>query len=251
MSSLTTYSVIYKDVNTITWSGDIIRRALDIDERMYKLLLTKLQAQMTALGLLGERLNTARAKALLRRGFTVIYLEFDSVFRNVPERWKDRCLTFLAQRCNYNKRRRTKDKRAPTNVGRQGVAPSSDLSQPSDITLPSSTDDERPGPLKSVQNTMLQVHRDVNHSTSCRPQDMLVAGRLEGTVKVDDLDFSKFISLIVKELGYNDKQDMIVYERVGVVNMHITNELEWRTALSEMHTEGAIRFFFVIKRTTP
>ena len=43
---------------------------------------------------------------------------------------------------------------------------------------------------------------------------------------MNDLNFSKFISMIMKELKYNDQQDMIVYERIGVATMHIENELK-------------------------
>jgi len=41
---------------------------------------------------------------------------------------------------------------------------------------------------------------------------------------------------------------MIVYECVKVINMHIVNELKWRTALFKMHTEESICFFFAIKK---
>jgi len=56
--------------------------------------------------------------------------------------------------------------------------------------------------------------------------------------------------MIMKKLKYNNQQDMIVYERIGVTTMHIANELKWRTVLSEMHTKRSIWFFFAIKRRT-
>jgi len=49
---------------------------------------------------------------------------------------------------------------------------------------------------------------------------------MKGLIMVNDLNFSKFISMITKELKYNNQQDMIVYERVGVATMHIENELK-------------------------
>jgi len=67
---------------------------------------------------------------------------------------------------------------------------------------------------------------------------------------MNNLNFSKFILMIMKKLKYNDQQDMIVYECVDVTTMHIENELKWRTALSEMHTERSIQFFFAIRRRT-
>ena len=88
----------------------------------------------------------------------------------------------------------------------------------------------------------------MNHSTFCRPQNLLVMERLEDMVQVNDMNFSKFIFLIKKKLHYDDEQNMIVYEWVDIVSMHITNELKWRTALFKMHTESSIHFFFTVRR---
>lgn len=55
---------------------------------------------------------------------------------------------------------------------------------------------------------------------------MFVAERLKDTVKMNDLNFNKFITLIVKKLSYNDRQDMIVYECIKMINIHIINELK-------------------------
>ncbi len=43
---------------------------------------------------------------------------------------------------------------------------------------------------------------------------------------MNDLNFSRFISIITKELKYNNQQDMIVYEHIGVATMHIANKLK-------------------------
>ncbi len=67
---------------------------------------------------------------------------------------------------------------------------------------------------------------------------------------MNDLNFSRFISMIMKKLKYNNQQDMIVYEHIGMTTMHIANKLKWRTALSEMHMKRSIQFFFAIKRRT-
>ncbi len=66
----------------------------------------------------------------------------------------------------------------------------------------------------------------MNHSMFCRLQDLLVLNKLNDIIKMNDLNFSKFISLIVRKLSYNDKQDIIVYECVEVINMHIINKLK-------------------------
>jgi len=205
---------------------------------------------MTTLDLLEERLNTVRVKAVLQWGFTVIYCEFNNVFCDVSELWKNRCLTFLAQWCNYNKQRQTKKKRISKRVEEHDSASASNVSQSTEISLSFYTDDEKSESLKKVQNTMMQVHQNKNHSISCRSQDLLQSGKIEGLIMMNDLNFSKFILMIMKKLKYNNQQDMIVYERIDVTTMHIENELKWRTALSEMHTEKFIQFFFAIRRRT-
>jgi len=205
---------------------------------------------MTTLDFLEERLNIVRVKAVLQWGFTVIYCEFNDVFCDVLKLWKDRCLTFLAQWCNYNKQRQMKKKRISRRVEEHGSAPASNVPQSTEISLPSYIDDKKSEPLKKVQNTMMQVHQDKNHSISCRSQDLLQLRKMKDLIMMNDLNFSKFILMITKELKYNNQQDMIVYERVGMTTMHIENELKWRTALSEMHTERSIQFFFAIRRRT-
>ena len=242
--------MLCKEVCVITWSQDIVQHELSIDKRMYTLLLSKLQTQMTTLDLLEERLNTVRVKAVLQWGFTVIYCKFNNVFCDVPELWKNRCLTFLTQWCNYNKWRQTKKKRIFRRVEEHNSASASNVPQSTEISLSSYTDDEKSEPLKEVQNTMMQVHWDKNHSISCRSQDLLQLRKMKGLIMMNDLNFSKFILMVMKKLKYNNQQDMIVYERVGMATMHIENELKWRTALSEMHTEGSIQFFFAIRRRT-
>ena len=242
--------MLCKEVCIITWSQDIVQHELSIDERMYALLLSKLQTQMTTLDLHEERLNIIRVKAVLQWGFTVIYHKFNNVFCDVPKLWKNRCLTFLTQWCNYNKWRQMKKKRIFKRIKEHGSAPASNVPQSTEISLPSYTDNKKLEPLKKVQNTMMQVHWDKNHSISCRSQDLLQSRKMKGLIMMNDLNFSKFILMITKKLKYNDQQDMIVYERVGVTTMHIENELKWRTALSEMHTERSIQFFFAIRRRT-
>jgi len=250
MSSQASCSMLCKEVCVITWSQDIVQCELSIDEHMYVLLLLKLQTQMTTLDLLEERLNIVKVKAVLWWGFTVIYHKFNNVFCDVFKLWKNRCLTFLAQWCNYNKQRQTKKKRIFKRIEEHDSASASNVPQSTEISLLSYTDDKKPEPLKKVQNTMIQVHWNKNHSISCRSQDLLQLRKMKDLIMMNDLNFSKFILMIIKELKYNNQQDMIVYECVDVTTMHIENELKWRTALSEMHTERSIQFFFAIKRRT-
>jgi len=250
MSAQASCSMLCTEVCIITWLQDIVQHELSIDERMYALLLSKLQTQMTTLNLLEERLNIVRVKAVLWWEFIIIYCEFNNVFCDVPELWKNRCLTFLAQWCNYNKRRWMKKKRISRRVEEHGSAPASNVPQLTEISLFSYIDDKKSESLKAVQNTMIQIHWDQNHSISCRSQDLLQSEKMKGVIMMNDLNFSRFILIIIKKLKYNNWQDIIVYKCVGITTIHIANKLKWRTALSEMHTERSIQFFFAIKRRT-
>ncbi len=205
---------------------------------------------MTTLDLLEERLNIVRVKAVLWQGFTVIYHKFNDVFCDVLKLWKNKCLTFLTQWCNYNKQRWMKKKKIFKRIEEHSSASASNVPQSTEISLFSYINDEKSEPLKKVQNIMIQVHWNKNHNISCRSQDLLQLRKMKGLIMMNDLNFSKFISMITKKLKYNNQQDMIVYECVDMTTMHIENELKWRTALSEMHTERSIQFFFAIRRRT-
>jgi len=97
-----------------------------------------------------------------------------------------------------------KKKRISRKVEEHGSAPASNVPQSTEISLSSYIDDEKPEPLKAVQNTMIQVHQDQNYSISCRPQDLLQSGKMKGVIMMNDLNFSRFISMIMKKLKYNN-----------------------------------------------
>jgi len=88
------------------------------------------------------------------------------------------------------------------------------------------TDDKKSESLKTVQNIMIQIHQDKNYSISCRSQDLLLLKKIEDLIMMNDLNFSKFILMITKKLKYNDQQNMIVYECVDIITMHIANKLK-------------------------
>jgi len=119
-----------------------------------------------------------------------------------------------------------KKKRIFRRVEEHSSASASNVSQSTEISLFSYINDKKSEPLKKVQNIMMQVHQDKNHSISCRSQDLLQLRKMKGLIMMNDLNFSKFISMITKKLKYNNQQDIIVYERVDVTTMHIENELK-------------------------
>ena len=61
-------------------------------------------------------------------------------------------------------------------------------------------------------------------SIFCRSQNLLKTETFKDTTTVNDLDFSAFMTLIIRELNYQKDEDVIMYECKRVMNMCITNE---------------------------
>ena len=80
--------------------------------------------------------------------------------------------------------------------------------------------------VKTVQNIMIQVHRDISHSICYRSQDLLVSGTAKSVIEIDDLNFMTFIDLISLKLSYKKRKYTIFYERDDTANISITNERE-------------------------
>ena len=105
----------------------------------------------------------------------------------------------MTQQCNYNKQRQIKEKQISKRIEDHSSASAFNVLQLSDINLFSYTDNEKSESLKTVQNIIIQVHQDKNHSTSCKSQDLLLSEKIEDLIMMNDLDFSKFILMITKK----------------------------------------------------
>ena len=154
----------------------------------------------------------------------------------------------MTQQCNYNKQRQRKEQWLARRVEELDSESAFSVSHLSDMTFPAYTDDEMSASVKTVCNIMIQIHWDKNYSISCWSQDLISLRRQNSLITVNNLNFERFISMLKKELKYNDWQDMIVYECADMTIMHISNELEWKTVFLKMYTERSIHFFFTIRR---
>ena len=172
------------------------------------------------------------------------------MFCNVFKSWKNKCLTFLTQQCNYNKWRQIKEKWIFKRVKDHDLTLVFNVSQSFNTNLFFYINNKKSESLKTVQNIMIQIHQNKNHSTSCKSQDLLLLKKIKDLFMMNDLNFSKFILIIMKKLKYNDQQNIIMYKCNSVITIHIANKLKWRTALFEMYIERFIQFFFVIKKRT-
>ena len=233
--------------NNTTWSAKIVKTKLGLDEAIYSQILDRLHTKLDSMGLRGQRLNTTRARDSLRPSFTDIYSEFAQVFDGVPSCWKDRCLLFLAQRTNYNKRRRARAHRRRTDGQEEHRVSSEDVSEESDERPSSSESGKCNDRVGSICDTILYISTTTDKSTICTTQDVQKIGIHTGPKSIDDLDFKRFMLLIKHDLDYNEKKDTIIYARPGLPMTCIANERQWKAAMVEMTALGVERFSFSIR----
>jgi len=131
---------------------------LNINKHIYTHLLSKLQTQMTILDLLKEKLNIVKTKTVLWWEFIIIYCKFNNVFCNVFKSWKNKCLTFLTQWCNYNKWRQIKEKWIFRKIEDHDSALVFNVSQSFNTNLFFYINNKKSKSLKTVQNIMIQIH---------------------------------------------------------------------------------------------
>ena len=236
-------------LDSTTWSENIVRSRLEIDESVYLLILSHLQREMNKLDILEVRLNTRKVKSLLDQIFADVYKQFTDVFNNISKSQRDKCLVFITQRCNYNKRRRVKTWTVASVNEIQHIVTSSSISNSSSTSSSSINNIDMHESVKTVQNIMIQVHRDISHSICCRSQDLLVSDIAKSMIENNDLNFTTFIDLISLKLSYKKRKYTIFYERDNIANISITNEREWKAAFTEMHTKRFLWFCFIIKRS--
>jgi hypothetical protein len=65
---------------------------------------------------LGLLLKQPVVKKKLQPIFTYIIQRFPAIFENIPCAWREKCLTAIAQKCNYNMRRRRVRSVSPVHI---------------------------------------------------------------------------------------------------------------------------------------
>lgn len=143
--------------DNLTWSAKLVKAKLGIDEAVYSLILTRLQKELETMGLLGQRLNTGKARVCLRPTFTGIYEEFPHIFSGKPDLWRDRCMLFLAQRNNYNRRRSARAKRRRIDSKKDQEVSSIELSKESDNRPNSAHAEKNTSPVSSLSHTIFYI----------------------------------------------------------------------------------------------
>ncbi len=235
--------------DSTTWFENIVQSWLEINESVYLLISSHLQHEMNKLNILNIRLNTCKVKNLLDQVFANVYKQFTDVFDNILKSQRNKCLVFIAQQCNYNKRRWVKTQTVVFMNEIQHIVTSFSISNSSSMSSSSINNINMHESVKTVQNIMIQVHCNISHSICCKSQDLLVSDIAKSMIEINDLNFMTFINLISLKLSYKKRKYTIFYECDDTANISIINEWEWKAAFTEMHTKKFLWFCFIIRRS--
>lgn len=245
-----------ESVNTST---SLIKSRLSLDDKTYKSLKVHLLREMTVLNLLGKRLNTNANKSLLQQVFTNVCCTFEGQFKSTPPNLINKYLSTLAQRCNYNyKRRRLQEKDGWDTIvnDTKEVTETQSGSRPSSSSHTSNSDVERDRHERPIFRIMIQITTPKNGAVLYRPKDILTQQdpNLKPLLRkeiqsmcLEDLDFDKFVAILHKDLDYDADTMTIKSDDVNLRKFSIFNESQWRAVLQQMYYMGANCFSFVLE----
>ena len=118
----------YEYVNQKNWGIDLIQCSLHINNDLYTMIYTAMETEMSSHNILGNKLNQITVKNKLHIIFANIQCRFPTTFENIPDAWREKCLTAIAQKCNYNMRRRATRSWSPCQLtGSRGQAAAGDM----------------------------------------------------------------------------------------------------------------------------
>ena len=86
---------------------EAIQHGLCINNELYTTIYMAIETEIRTHNILGHRLNKSYVKRQLNLLLADIVCRFSTTFNNIPHSWRDKCLTAIAQKCNYNMRQRT------------------------------------------------------------------------------------------------------------------------------------------------
>jgi hypothetical protein len=229
---------------------------------MYDAIYSAMEQEMVEHGLLGGRLNTIPSKTRMHNLSSMIYTRFPSVFDPVPQAWKDRCLLAMAQKCNYNQKRRVSQR--PLRRTDPKPTPEPPQALP-DAKYEDSIDSDGPTSQRLDSILIYVYHQDAQKATLCRPQDFLTTatsppapGTATGPAPprpvrdVNDLHFCAFERVLADDVGYDSARDQISYVYGDGQEIVVRSERAWRSALDYMHRAGVRPHFpFAIRRRPP
>jgi hypothetical protein len=254
---------VYDNIAVKNFSVKIIKKGLNISDDEYAAIYLTLEKELARLNLLDQKLNTLINKQQLQRAFATLRNEYPHTFDGVPQEWKDKCLTALAQKCTHNMRRRAPGDRYHPPQYRSASHPffsSVDTAAASESYItPCSLRPDQSSMRSKAGPSFNQSFGDIKvfiqstargTSTIRRPRDLAAPVTMERDITVDDLQFARFLKVLKEDIAYNDAEDIIVYKCDDENLVAITNEEAWRAALDEMYLKGSSRFTFSVEPKT-
>ena len=106
----------YENVDRKNWTVEFIQRGLHISNDTYVSICSVMEKEMSSHEVLGLLLKQPAVKRKLQPIFIHIIQRFPATFDNIPHTWRDKCLAAIAQKCNYNMRRRRVGSVSPAHV---------------------------------------------------------------------------------------------------------------------------------------
>ena len=113
----------YKNIDRKNWTVEIIQRGLYISNDVYTSICTVIEKEMSLHKVLGLLLKQPDVKKKLQPIFINIIKRFPETFENIPNVWREKCLTAIAQKCNYNMRRRRRGSVSPAHITEAEATP--------------------------------------------------------------------------------------------------------------------------------
>jgi hypothetical protein len=233
----------YEHVDRKNWTVDIIQRGLCINDDLYTTIYTTMEAEMSLHNLLGNKLNQTNVKKKLHIISANIQQRFPTTFENIPDAWREKCLFAIAQKCNFNARRRATRSGSPcclTDSGGRDAAGSLPMqSEPEGKQLST-----RPRVLDTI--TVLISMVEGGQSTICRVRDF-IGGESSDSITVESLAFDQFITVLQEDIQFDTAKHSISYSCTKDITVPIANERSWKAAIGDMYIGGLDRFVFHVE----
>jgi hypothetical protein len=210
----------YENIDWKNWTVQIIQRGLYISNDVYASICTVMEKQMSSHKVLGLHLKQSGIKEKLQSIFINIIERFLETFEDIPDTWREKCLTAIAQKCNYNMRRRRVGSASPAHV--------TDTNDQDRLRSPPSTSNSvGPHPLKYLRALeTITVHTSIVASgrySICRLLDFARKEPIK-LLTIDSLAYDKFLTVLREDIQFDKVQHTISYHYAEDVRVPIGNE---------------------------
>src|SRR6266436_9683048 len=233
----------YENTDRKNWTVEIIQRGLHISNDTYASICTVMEKEMRSQEVLGLLLKQPVVKKKLQPIFTQIIQRFPATFEKIPHAWREKCLIAIAQKCNYNMRRRRVRSESPGHITAAG--PQGRLRSPAPTS-----DAVGPSPSKCLRALdTITVHTSMvagGRYSICRLLDLARKESME-PLTIESLAYDQFLTVLREDIQFDTVQHTVSYRYAKDIIVPIGNERSWKAAIVDMHIQGMERFMFHIE----